>query len=129
MVAGCGRRFARDGRLRHAGSMQVVTRAELRASGVTWAQIRANLDGGRWRALNESVLCRHNGPLTREEEWAAVFRAARPPAALGGLTALELWGVRGHADPAVHLVVAKGCRPQPVAGVTVRVHHSRRLRH
>lgn len=108
--------------------MQVVTRAALTSAGYTWDRIRANLDAGRWRALNERVLCRHNGPLTRAEQRAAVYLSAPPPAALAGLTAAEFWGVGGHADHAIHLLVAKGSRPRPVAGAEVAVHESRRFR-
>jgi hypothetical protein len=108
--------------------MHVVTRAELMAAGYTWARIQAQLDAGRWQALNERVLCRHNGPLTRREQWTAAYLTARPLAALAGLTAVEFWGVRGHADDAVHLAARKGARPRRVAGVRVAVHESRRLR-
>jgi len=37
-------------------SVQVVTRAELMAAGYTWARIQAQIDAGRWQALNERVL-------------------------------------------------------------------------
>jgi hypothetical protein len=107
--------------------MQIVTRAQLADLGYTWDKVQANLAGGRWQAINDRVVCRHNGPLTRDEVLSAVYLTARPPAALGGLTAVEFCGVRGHADPAVHLLVAKGSRPCPVPGVNVVVHESRRF--
>jgi len=107
--------------------VHVVSRAQLTAQGYTWARIRSQLDAGRWRALNERVVCRHNGPLTRREQWAATFLSARPPAALGGLTAVEFFGVRGHADEAVHVLARRGCRLPAIEGVRVIVHESRRL--
>src|SRR5579884_946616 len=108
--------------------MKVVTRAELRARGCTWAQARANLDAGRWQALNDQVLCLHNGPLTRCEQWTAAYFSARPPAALGGLTALRYYGVRTEYDENVHVVTARGARPLAVKGVQLVVHESRRFR-
>ncbi|MDQ1747488.1 MAG: hypothetical protein QOD07_1751 [Frankiaceae bacterium] len=107
--------------------MQVVSRTALTAAGYTWAQIQANLDGGRWRALNERVLCRHNGPLTRREQWAAAYLSCPQPAALAGPTAVEFWGIRGHEVTDVHVVVAPGARVGRVAAVPVVAHQSRRM--
>jgi hypothetical protein len=69
----------------------LVTRAQLRCCGVTEGRVRAALAAGRWRGLNDAVLCTHNGPLTsKQAEWAAVLSAA-PPTALCGLTAIPSW--------------------------------------
>lgn len=57
-----------------------------------------------------------------------MYLTGRPPAALGGLTAVEFWGIRGHADDTVHVAAKKGARPRRVTGVRVVVHESRRLR-
>jgi hypothetical protein len=105
----------------------VATRAQLTAAGWTEGQIRAEIAGRRWQSLNENVVCRHNGPLTREQGRLAVLLGAQRPAALCGLTALELAGISGFETSTVHIVVRRGARVLPVPGVTVSVHESRRF--
>jgi len=117
-------------RIRHAGSMRhegVTTRQALAAAGMSVGGLRAHLDGGRWRALNDRVVCLHNGPLTERQRRWAVFLSASPPAAMCGLTAMAMWGVAGHSDGAVHVLVRRGARVLPVPGVDIAVHESRRF--
>jgi hypothetical protein len=105
----------------------ILTRAQLRRAGVSEGRVRADLEAGRWRALNEVVVCTHNGPLTAAQaEWAAVLSAAAP-AALAGLTAMLGWGVSGFGADSIHLLVVRGARVTAVPGVTVAVHESRRF--
>lgn len=106
---------------------RVVTRHELRASGVSASQLRAQLQAERWCALNERVVCLHNGPLTRAERGWAVFLSAAGPAAMCGRTAMSMWGVVGHDDARVHILVRRGARVLPVPGVEAAVHESRRF--
>lgn len=91
------------------------------------AELVACLDGRRWRQLNDHVVCAHNGPLTRRQQFWAVLLSAQGYAALCGLTVLELHEVRGFATPVVHIVVRRGARVLPVPGVVVKVHESRRF--
>jgi len=49
----------------------VATRQQLVAGGLTAARVEAQVEGGRWRELNEHVLVTHNGPLTAAQRlWA-----------------------------------------------------------
>ena len=45
-----------------------------------------------------------------------------------GRTAMAMWGVVGHVDTAVHIVVPRGAKVLPVHGVEAAVHESRRFR-
>lgn len=71
----------------------------------------------------------HNGPLTEQQRRWAVFLSAPAPAALCGRTAMTMWGVAGHADVGIHILVGRGARVLPVPGVEVEVHESRRFSH
>ncbi len=68
------------------------------------------VESGRWQQPCRGVLVAHSGPLTTEQElWVACLWAG-PGAALGGLTAARLWGLRGfdsNAD-AIELVLPPG---------------------
>jgi hypothetical protein len=105
----------------------ILTRAQLWRAGVTEGQVRADLEARRWRALNEVVICTHNGPLTTPQaQWATVLSAAAP-AALAGLTAMQGWGVSGFAADPIHVLVARGARVTAVPGIPITVHESRRF--
>lgn len=105
----------------------VVSRQHLLDSGVSEGALRAQLDGGRWRSLNDRVVCLHNGPLGVAQQRWAVFLSAQPPAAMCGRTAMAMWGVTGHDDRAIHVLVRRGARVLPVPGVEMTVHESRRF--
>src|SRR4051812_44863079 len=102
----------------------VATRAQLLTAGVSVGLLRAQLDAGRWRALNDRVVCLHNGPLTSAQQRSAVFLSAQTPAAMCGRTAMAMWGVTGHADSRIHVLVRRGGRVLPVPGVEIAVHES-----
>lgn len=105
----------------------IFTRTQWRASGGSTDQLQAQIDAGRWRALNNLVVCRHNGPLTpAQEEWAAVL-SAWGPVALAGLTAMTKLGVRGWETSDVHILIRRGATVLPVPGVNVVIHESRRF--
>jgi hypothetical protein len=105
----------------------IATRAQLHGAGFTEDQVRAQLDAGRWRALNDSAIAVHNGPLTvTQKRWAATF-SAPPPVALCGLTGLTCHRVIGFETPAVHILVARGARVLRPLGVNLVVYESRRF--
>lgn len=105
----------------------IATRTQLLAAGITLGALRAHLEARRWRALNERVICLHNGPLTAAQQRWAVFLSAAQPAAMCGRTAMTMWGVVGLDDSVVHVLVRRGARVLPVPGVDVAVHESRRF--
>jgi hypothetical protein len=105
----------------------VATRQQLCAAGLTPAEVDAQVEGGRWRRLNDSVICTHNGPLTVDQARWAVVLSAQSPRALCGLTGLELWCVPGLATSQIHILVRRGGRVMTVPGVDLVVHESRRF--
>jgi len=105
----------------------VATRTQLQSGGYSRAEVRAHVDGKRWRELNDHVIVTHNGPLTwRQRLWAAAL-STTGLYAICGLTAMQLWRIAGFETEAVHLLVARGARPLDIDGVEVRVHESRRF--
>jgi len=123
---GEGRRVASFDRLKRR-QHGIVTRAQLHECGVSRSRVAAEVDGGRWRRLNERVVCLHNGPPTRRQQLWAALLSAPCVAALAGLTVLELNRVRGFSSEAVHLLVPHGRRVLAVPGVDLAVHPVRGL--
>lgn len=114
-----------DGDLSHQRG--VATRTQLAQWGFSASYVQAQIDGGRWRPLNEHVLVTHNGPLTREQSLWAVDLSAPGLHALCGLTGMASWGVTGFRSDEVHVLVPRGGHVLPVDGVAVDVHESRRF--
>lgn len=109
----------------------VVRRRQLYAWGFTKAEVRAQLDANRWRAVGPEVVVCHNGPLTqRQQLWAAVLSVA-PTAALAGRTAAAEAGLVGWPGDCVEVVIARdasiGGGVRRVAGAAVYIHQSRRF--
>ena len=105
----------------------VATREQLSASGFSEGRMIAELEGRRWRRLNEHVVVTHNGPLTRRQAMQAVVLSASCPVCLCSVTAFELFGVPSDAEPTIHVLVPRGGRVLQVPGVRVKVHESRRF--
>lgn len=80
-------------------------------------QIQAQLDGRRWQQPRAPVVVTHNGPLTSRQHLLVALAIAPPGAALSGLTALDLDGLRGFTDPAVHVTIPRGHRRVQCDGV------------
>lgn len=100
----------------------VVARAQLRGLGVTPGHVAAQVRAGRWRRYGRRVVVLHAGPLTpRQRCWVAVLHT-HPRAALSGVAALRLAGLRWTAAPgeSVEVVVPRGSRPRRMPGVVVR---------
>ena len=108
------------------GQSQVATRPQLYRAGVPRWLVRRELTTGRWRRTGRRTVVLHNGPLSSAaRRWIAVLEVGRR-AALDGVTALQLAGVRNLDDEAIHVITPKGSAPPRLAGVVV--HESRRWR-
>jgi hypothetical protein len=88
------------------------------------------IESGRWQQPCRGVVVSHSGPLTHEQElWVACLWAG-PGAALGGLTAARLWGLRGFDanQDAIELILPPG-RERKLARPALRIitHYSRHL--
>lgn len=109
---------------------------QIRGLGITTAQMRAELDAERWRAMGRCTLAvARPGPADRVDWWLAVLECAPrcaagdiPRAALAGITALQAAGLRGITDDGlIHVAAPKSSRPLPPSA-GVRVHETRRWR-
>jgi hypothetical protein len=119
------RPFARAG-VRELAAVQddVLSRAQLRALGVTVKAETAQLRAGRWSAVPPHAVVLHNGQLTAAQRvWVALLNAG-PGAAVCARTALALDGLTGWERDSVEILVTKGSEVRAAAGV--RVHESRR---
>ncbi|MGC4762028.1 DUF559 domain-containing protein [Micromonospora sp. DT46] len=67
--------------------------------------IRHRVATRRWRQVHRAVFVAHNGPVgPAQHRWIAVL-AAGPAAMLGGLTAAQAWGLRGHDSRIVDVLL------------------------
>lgn len=105
----------------------VATRQQLLDSGLSWPFVRSQLEARRWRELNERVVVSHNGPLTWPQQVWSVYLSAQGPAAISGLTGIQIWHVRGFEAAQVHVLVVRGAKVMAVDGVEAAVHESRRF--
>jgi hypothetical protein len=103
----------------------VARRDQLRAAGLTTTELRMRVRTHRWQALGDIVVVTHNGPLTRlQQMWAAVL-AHGDDAMLGGLTALEVQGLRNWHDPRIHVLIRRASTRSRLPGVPVVLHETR----
>jgi hypothetical protein len=107
----------------------VARRDQLRRTGLTTAQLRAQLAARRWRALGEVIVVGHNGPLDRRQQCWAVVLTAGGRGWLAGLTALESAGLRGWATDDIHLQVPRGTTFCALPEVPLIRHETRRTPH
>ena len=80
---------------------------------------------GRWQRPARGVVVRHSGTLTSEENLMTELLAQHPSAALAGLTAATLDGLKGFPSSPVYLVVPHTIRVRPRPGVVIK--RSRRV--
>lgn len=105
----------------------VVRRSQLVACGISYATIEAQVAATRWKELGPVLIVLHNGPLTRVQElWAAVLNGGKL-AALAGRTAAIEGGLTGWSSVGVEILVQRGTTVEPLPGVELVVHESRRF--
>jgi very-short-patch-repair endonuclease len=87
--------------------------------------LKHRLTSGRWHAVRRGIYRTYGGPLTlRQRHWIAVL-AAGPSikgtgqALLGGISALQVHGLRGITSDWIHVAVSEYRRFTPPAGVAV----------
>ena len=97
----------------------VVARRQLLGLGLTEGQVGALLDNRRWRGLLPGVYATFTGPVPPlAQAWAACL-ACGDGAALGGRTALWLWGVLPEPPPRTTVCIPERRHITPPTGVTV----------
>jgi len=103
----------------------VLSLSQAHACGLTDKYVVSALRAGRWQRLYAGVYGVFSGPPPRPTQlWAAVLRVG-PEAVLSHQSAAGLYGLLPAPAPAIHVMVSRGHRVAPIAGVVV--HHSSRL--
>jgi hypothetical protein len=103
---------------------QILSREQLAGYGVRRDHIRVELRAQRWQLIGCRAVVLHTGHLTEPQRWWAAVLNAGETAALCGITAAQVHGLRGFDAERVDVVVPRGTRYHPLAWV--RVHESRR---
>lgn len=100
---------------------RVVLVSQLGELGITRAQRRAHIDAGRWRRLGRSAVVVDLGPLVGETAWWAALAQTARGARLGGVTALQVAGLRGYTEPCLHVWVERPVHHGRPPGVCLHV--------
>ena len=94
----------------------VITRDQLRLRGLGRDYVRTQLAAGRWQAASPTVLVTTTGPLSHEQQlWVGVLHADQP-AAVAGLTGLEMAGLRSWHRDQISVLVPKSDDPVVLPG-------------
>jgi hypothetical protein len=73
----------------------LLTFAQLASYGVSYGEVRSQVDARRWQVLSRRVVALHNGDLDdRQEAWFAVLDGG-PECAVAGVSALHEFGLKG----------------------------------
>lgn len=103
----------------------VASRTQLAALGMTPSHVRWAVSDGRWQTFGRSVVVLGNMPLTQEQRlWVAVLMPGKP-AALAGLSAAAVGGLRRFESERVHVLVRHATHV--AAPAWVKIHESRRF--
>lgn len=103
----------------------VLSRALLRALGVDRDVVAREVRQGRWRLHGNQTVAMHTGPLgARALAWRAIWEVGVRIAAVDGVSSLQVAGLTGYVEPAVHVSIPHGCRVGSFDGV--ELHHVRR---
>lgn len=98
----------------------VVSRAMLRAAGISADDVRAEVRAERWTTHGQQTVALHTRPLGRDEQlWRAVWETGPDVAALDGVTALLAAGMTGYTEERIHLSVVHSHRVKRLSGVRV----------
>src|SRR3954447_8806285 len=98
----------------------VVSRRDLYAIGITRAEVRANVQAGRWRRLGRQSIGVYRGRLSQSALHRAAVHEAGPRAYLDGGSALIEAGLTGFAMERIRVSVPRGAKVWRVRGVDVR---------
>jgi hypothetical protein len=103
----------------------LVDRAQLRSLGVDAHDVAHQVGARRWQTLSDHVVALFTGPVPRPALiWAAALQGG-PDGLVGAWTAIEVHGGTRWDRAPRHLIVPRGRKVGPMAGLVV--HESRRL--
>lgn len=104
----------------------VVSRDQLRESGISDHEVIAHVYAGRWRPVHTQCVAVHTGPLPMlGTHWAAVLEAG-PRGCLDGTSSLIAGGLEHYSEDVVRVSVPRGVLVRRAPGIDVR--QTRRLR-
>ena len=103
---------------------RVISLTRLREVGVEPSTRRSHVRAERWRSLPYRGVVLDHGPLHGRSAWRAALLQVGASARLGGVTALQAWGLEGYVESGIHVWVEKSTRKGRVDGVVL--HESRR---
>lgn len=96
----------------------VASRTLLRAIGITYAHVRAEVAADRWARHGDETVAVHVRELSAtEDRWRAIWEVGRRIAVLDGVTSLQASGLTGFDDDRVHVSVPHTARITSVPGV------------
>ncbi len=105
---------------------EVVSVHQAYRTGLTAAEVEADVRARRWRRVGHQCLVLHTGPLVQEaREWLAVLDAG-PRACLDGASSLIRAGLKNYDVDRIRVSVPRGVPVRSMEGVDVR--QTRRLR-
>lgn len=103
----------------------VVSRDQLRTTGITGDELESHLRGHRWCPVHSQSIAVHTGPLLEAGRlWAAVFEAG-DRGCLDGASALVAGGLEHYTEDVIRVSVPRGVLARRASGVAIR--QTRRL--
>jgi very-short-patch-repair endonuclease len=101
-----------------ASQAGMLARRQLLTSGFDDQYVAHQIAAERWRMVSDVVVSTTTGPLSREQlMWAGVLHAGAG-SAVGGLTALEVHGLKHWHRDKICVLLAKSHNLQPLGGVS-----------
>ena len=98
----------------------VLSRTRLRELGWDHRAVHRQVAADRWRVHGDETVALHTAPLSLSaRRWSAIWEVGRGVAALDGVTALQVAGLKGYSDDRIHLSVKHTARVVAPVGVVV----------
>lgn len=101
----------------------IAHRRELRAAGITYSDIRGEIDAGRWHALGRQTVGIGTKELSPRARHAQAVWESRSGSALQGVSALREAGMTGFEEFVIDVAIPKNNRRHDVDGVR-RTHYA-----
>jgi very-short-patch-repair endonuclease len=96
----------------------VLSRAQLRTHGWDRQAIARQVAADRWSLHGDQTVALHTAPLSdAADRWRAIWEVGNDVAALDGVTALQVAGLKGYDDDRIHVSVKHTARVVEPSGV------------
>ncbi|MCA1824293.1 MAG: endonuclease domain-containing protein [Frankia sp.] len=103
-----------------AAHHRVIDQTTLKRLGFSRQFASSQVRARRWQRVYRGVWCAYTGPLSFESRCQAALYRVGPGAALDGATSAQIFGLRGHEDANIHVVVAHSRAVGSTADIVVR---------